>query len=163
MSPCGFCATTSPASIRTEQGERTIQRRELRETHVVTSFLEEGGRILILRRSNKVGSYQGRWGGVSGYLDEGNSPRQQALQEIREETGLGEADVEQVAEGDVLHIEDEALGTEWLVHPFRFKIGARDKIKIDWEHIELAWIDPKELESHQTVPRLAETWMKVSG
>lgn len=37
---------------------------------VVTVFLRRGGRILILKRSRKVGSYQGRWAGISGFIEE---------------------------------------------------------------------------------------------
>ncbi|MCL0057688.1 hypothetical protein M1N05_01270 [Dehalococcoidales bacterium] len=39
------------------------------EKKVVTCFLESDGEILILRRSAQVSSYQGRWAGVSGYIE----------------------------------------------------------------------------------------------
>jgi len=41
----------------------------LRERNVVTCFLKSGSEILILRRSEQVGTYQGKWAGVSGYID----------------------------------------------------------------------------------------------
>ena len=41
----------------------------LQEKRVVTCFLESEGEILILYRSEQVGSYQGRWAGVSGYVE----------------------------------------------------------------------------------------------
>jgi len=44
----------------------------MEEKHVVTSFLEYDNKILILRRSQAVGTYQGKWAGVSGYIEEGN-------------------------------------------------------------------------------------------
>ncbi|MFH1486922.1 MAG: NUDIX pyrophosphatase [Chloroflexota bacterium] len=134
----------------------------MKERHVVTCFLEHEGRILILKRSGRVGTYQGRWGGVAGYIEAGNSPQQQALQEIREEAGLGEEDVELVKEGETLEAVDEALGRKWVVHPFRFRVEYPEKIKTDWEHIDLAWIDPEELVRFETVPRLPETWAKVA-
>ncbi|MCI4348338.1 MAG: NUDIX domain-containing protein, partial [Thermoplasmata archaeon] len=71
--------------------EGTTSRVELldvEEIPVVTSFLEApDGRILLLRRSSRVGTFQGRWAGVSGFL-EAETPEAQAYTEIREETGL---------------------------------------------------------------------------
>ena len=77
------------------------------EKRVVTCFLESEGEILILRRSERVGSYQGRWAGVSGYIE--TTADEQAITEIAEETGLAEADVELVTMSEPLIIEDEAL------------------------------------------------------
>ena len=39
-----------------------------KEIHAVTSFLESEGMILILLRSERVSTYQGIWGGVSGAI-----------------------------------------------------------------------------------------------
>ena len=58
------------------------------ERHVVTCFLEHDGQIMILRRSERVGTYRGKWAGVSGYIEEGSTPSQQAWIEIKEEAGL---------------------------------------------------------------------------
>ncbi|GAI08379.1 unnamed protein product, partial [marine sediment metagenome] len=44
------------------------------------------GEILLLRRSERVGSYRGRWAGVSGYIEK--TPDEQAMVEIEEETSL---------------------------------------------------------------------------
>src|SRR5258707_3943038 len=64
----------------------------LRKTHVVTSFLLRTDtaqpRILIVRRSQRVGSYNERWAGISGFVETGVTPDEQAFTEIREETGL---------------------------------------------------------------------------
>ncbi|MFC4358352.1 translation initiation factor 2 [Halobium salinum] len=42
-------------------------------THVVTAFLRHRGEVLLVQRSDAIGTYQGKWGGVSGYV-EGGSP-----------------------------------------------------------------------------------------
>ncbi|MCJ7769713.1 MAG: hypothetical protein MUO92_04485 [Dehalococcoidales bacterium] len=42
--------------------------KELPEKHVVTCFLGCDGRILILRRSQAVGIFKGKWAGISGYV-----------------------------------------------------------------------------------------------
>ena len=131
----------------------------LQEKQVVTCFLESEGEILLLRRSQQVGTYQGRWAGVSGYLE--TTPDKQALTEIAEETGLGEEDIKPVRKGDPLTVEDEELGTRWIVHPFLFHIRDRSKIRIDWEHKELKWITPGDISSYNTVPMLKEALDRV--
>jgi len=131
----------------------------LEEKQVVTCFLESEGEILLLRRSEQVGSYRGRWAGVSGYIEK--TPDKQALTEIAEETGLDTEDIELIKKGETLTIEDEELKTRWLVHPFLFRIKDRDKVRIDWEHKELKWIDPKTIGTYPTVPMLKEALDRV--
>ena len=131
----------------------------LQEKRVVTCFLESDGEILILRRSERVGSYRGRRAGVSGYIE--TTADEQALTEIAEETGLSQEDLELIKVGKALSIEDEKLGVKWVVHPYLFYIKDRGKIKIDWEHKEARWIKPEEIGNYQTVPKLKETIARV--
>ncbi len=131
----------------------------LQEKHGVTCFLESDGEVMILRRSEQVGTYQGRWAGVSGYIEK--SADEQALVEIREETGLAEEDLTLIKKGESLVAKDEALGVKWVVHPYLFAIKERGKIKIDWEHKEARWITPEEIGNYSTVPMLKETLERV--
>ena len=126
---------------------------------MVTCFLESNGEILVPRRSERVGTYQGRWAGVSGYIEK--TPDEQALTEIREETSLGPDDVKLIKKGEPLPVEDEKLGVRWLVHPYLFQIKDRCKVRIDWEHKESKWIDPGDIDSYQTVPMLKEALARV--
>ncbi len=131
----------------------------LQQRRVVTCFLESDGEILILRRSDQVGSYQGRWAGVSGYIE--TTADEQALIEITEETSLSREDFELTKRGEPLVIEDERLGVEWVVHPYLFHIEDRDKIRIDWEHKEIRWIRPQDTGNYETVPKLKEALARV--
>ena len=131
----------------------------LQEKRVVTCFLESENKILILCRSEQVGSYQGRWAGVSGYVE--TTADEQALVEIEEETSLCREDLKLTKKGRPLLIEDERLSVKWMVHPYLFHIKDRGKIKIDWEHKETRWIDPKDIGNYQTVPMLKETLARV--
>jgi ADP-ribose pyrophosphatase YjhB (NUDIX family) len=131
----------------------------LQEKQVVTCFLESENEILILRRSGQVGSYQGKWAGVSGYIE--TSADEQALIEIEEETSLSREDVELIKRGRPLPIEDKRLGVRWVVHPYLFHIKDRDKVKIDWEHKEARWIKREEIGNFDTVPKLKETLARV--
>ena len=131
----------------------------LPEKRVVTCFLESENEILILRRSGQVGSYQGRWAGVSGYIE--TTADEQALTEIAEETSLSQEDIELTRRGEPLTIEDKKLRVKWIVHPYLFHIKDRNKIKIDWEHKETRWIAPKDIAKFETVPKLEETLARV--
>lgn len=55
---------------------------------VTCILLNDKGEILILKRSDKVGTYRGVWSGVSGYVEEGEVPYETAVKEIGEETGF---------------------------------------------------------------------------
>lgn len=122
--------------------------------HVVTAFLRHQGRVLVLQRSGRVGSYRGRWAAVSGYLEEPTALAQ-ALREIDEETGLAAADLSLVAEGAPFAVDDPALERRWVVHPFLFDIASLPSIRLDWEHSAYRWVLPVGLAELQTVPSLA--------
>lgn len=132
----------------------------LEEKHVVTCFLEHGGKILILRRSSKVGTYQRSWAGVSGYME--TTDVRQAFTEISEETELYKNDLKLVRKGEPLEVIDRSLNRKWIVHPFLFHVKAPEKIKIDWEHTEVKWIKPRELAKYKTVPGLDKALARVT-
>jgi hypothetical protein len=48
----------------------------------------------------------------------------------------------------------------FAVHPFRFRVR-HDRIKIDWEHTEFAWVSPDALRHRPTVPKLDKVWAEV--
>ena len=114
----------------------------------------------MLKRSDRVRTHRGKWAGVSGSVD-ADSPLEQALVEIREETGLEGDAIRLLREGEPLDIPDSETGTIWRVHPFVFQIEDPLAIRLDWEHTESRWIDPGELDDLDTVPRLRETWDRV--
>jgi len=109
-----------------------------------------------------VGTYRGKWAGVSGYIEEGISPLDQAWIEMKEEAGLDTDDVELVREGRPLEVVDAELDRKWIVHPFRFRVLRPEKIMIDWEHTEAKWVAPEDIGRHETVPKLLEAWQRVA-
>ena len=136
--------------------------RRMDERRVVTAFLTLGERILLLRRSDRVGTYKGRWAGVSGSVEARLTPIEQAMQEIEEETGLSNADAIPILAGQSLDFVDDALNRRWVVHPFRFRVSDEAEIRLDWEHSEARWIEPAQLERMSTVPRLVDGWRRVA-
>ena len=134
----------------------------LRPTHVVTCFLTRSDtpepRILIVQRSQRVGSYHGHWAGVSGFVEPGVSPDEQAFTEIREETSLQGNQVELLRRGAVVEHVDAALGRHFYIHPFLFAVRTPDAIQTDWEAVTMRWIASAELKDYETVPKLLEVY-----
>ena len=138
----------------------------LRPTHVVTCILlrtdQQEKRMLLVRRSQKVGSYHGRWAGVSGFIEPDVTPDEQAYTEIREETSLQHDQVRMLRRGAVVEYSDAELGRHFYIHPFLFEVLTPERIKIDWEATEMRWIIPSELPSFETVPKLQEVYQAAS-
>ena len=86
--------------------------------HVVTAFLlrTDRGRdeILLVRRSERVRTYRGAWAAISGYLEPGVTPLDQAYTELSEEASLPRDAVELLRVGAPLPVRDEAQGRELL-------------------------------------------------
>lgn len=135
------------------------------ETHVVTCFLlrREGGedRLLLVRRSDRVGTYRGAWAGISGFVESGVTPLEQAYTELREEASLVPEDVQLLRAGTPLAVLDESIGRAWVVHPFLFWLEDAERVRTDWEAVAHQWIAPAAVASLQTVPKLVEALAAV--
>ena len=133
------------------------------ERHVVTCFLidrhSDGDRLLLARRGDRVSSYRGRWAAISGTIE--TTADEQALTEIREETGLGPEQVRRLVRGQPLVVEDTALDRRWVVHPYLFAVKEPAAVRLNWEHTEFRWVAPTELATYATVPQLAEALARV--
>jgi len=132
----------------------------LRVRRVVTSFLQSGEQVLLLKRSDRVGTHRGLWASVSGYVEGQEEPLERARLEIHEEVGLSDAQIEFVRAGETLRALDEMTETVWVISPFLFKVN-ESTIRLDWEHTEHRWIRPEQLVEYETVPKLRETFERV--
>jgi len=128
-----------------------IELPDVQATPVVSAVLRNRGRILIVRRSEAVGSLRGRWSAISGYLEGRENPKARALREVREETGLRGAKFRTV--GRSVLARDKAR--VYVVHPFLFDVSTR-RVRLDWENVEYRWVRPQELDRFNTVPRLKD-------
>jgi ADP-ribose pyrophosphatase YjhB (NUDIX family) len=136
----------------------------MQHADVVTNFVlrrasSGGDELLLVRRSDRVGTYQGRWAGVSGFAD--SPPDEQAYVELWEETHLARGDVTLLRKGEPLTFVDEALGRQWTVHPYLFRVSDPAKLQTDWEATEARWIAPPDLDQYETVPMLKEAFQRV--
>ncbi|MEM2759978.1 MAG: NUDIX pyrophosphatase [Nitrososphaerales archaeon] len=132
----------------------------MKQIRVVTSFLMNDDKILILRRSDKVRTMQNRWAGISGYIEGDENVLERAYREISEETGLNTNAIELVKAGEPLKIADKELDILWIVYPHLFRTSRTD-IKLNWEHDQYCWIKSDEIVNYETVPMLKETLARV--
>jgi 8-oxo-dGTP pyrophosphatase MutT (NUDIX family) len=134
-------------------------------TEVVTCFLlrkaPEGDLVLLVRRSQRVRTYQGAWAGISGYLEPGVTPLEQAYTELSEEAGLERTDMDLLRTGAPLTFHDAQVGQSWTVHPFLFALLSTDRVRTDWEATEHRWVRPADVRTYTTVPMLVEALNSV--
>jgi len=125
--------------------------------HVVTRLLRHDAEILLTRRSDAVGTYQGRWAGVSGYVEgDPADALDDARREIREE--IGRTDARLVRRGPPLDVVDG--DREWTVHPFLFSLSDR-AIDPNEELAATEWAPPTAMLRRETVPGLWIAYRRV--
>lgn len=101
------------------------------------------GRVGLFRRSVHVDHDRGLWHCVTGYVEAGVSPLQQAFVELHEETGLSVIDIDSFVEGDIVELTD-AHGEVWTVHTYR-ATTTRRRLVLNEEHDAHKWVKPRDV------------------
>ena len=126
----------------------------MRSTKIVTSFLTDNDKFLILKRSQKVKTMKGLWAGVSGIIEKNEEPLERAKIEIFEELGIPENRISLLKSADQIKVESpQYKNHEWEIFPFLFE-AKEPKIKLNWENSEYQWINADEISNFETVPNL---------
>ncbi|MEQ1918901.1 MAG: 8-oxo-dGTP diphosphatase [Elusimicrobiota bacterium] len=98
-------------------------------------YVRSGGRTLMMHRNKKEGDvHRGKWNGLGGKLDAGESPEECVIRELREESGL--TIIEPRLRG-VLTFPAFKNGEDWLVFVYtatRFEgsLGACAEGDLEW-------------------------------
>jgi 8-oxo-dGTP diphosphatase len=99
-------------------------------------YVRSGGKTLMLHRNKKEGDvHRGKWNGLGGKFDPGESPEECVLREVREESGLSLLDPR--LRGTLMFPAFKP-GEDWLVFVFtasRFEGALRDCAEGDLEWI----------------------------
>lgn len=133
----------------------------MRSTRIVTSFVTNEQKILLLKRSEKVKSMRGLWGGVSGIIEEGEEPLTRAKIEIFEETGIRSESIRLLKAGSQMTVSSPQYPDhQWVIFPFLFGIGER-RVSLNWENSSYAWIGKEEIAKYDTVPSLSEVLLNL--
>jgi len=126
----------------------------MHSTKIVTSFIRNNDKLLILKRSEKVKSMKGLWAGISGIIENNEIPLQRAKIEIFEEVGITEEKIKLIKSAKEMRINaPQYKNHEWEVFPFLFESEKPD-VSLNWENSEFRWIEVQELKNYNTVPSL---------
>jgi len=126
----------------------------MHKTKIVTTFLTNSDKILLLKRSQKVKTMKNLWAGISGLIEGNEAPLSRAKIEIFEEVGIEDTNIKLIKEGGSIVIESpQYINHQWEVFPFLFSCKNRE-IKLNWENSDSKWIEIDEINNFSTVPSL---------
>jgi|TARA_B100001540_G_scaffold208693_1_gene183864 8-oxo-dGTP pyrophosphatase MutT (NUDIX family) len=126
----------------------------MHRTKIVTSFLKNSEKILLLKRSEKVKTMKSLWAGISGIIEGDEEPLARAEIEVFEEVGIEKSNISLLKQGEIILIESPQYANhQWEVYPFLFSTKNRE-IKLNWENSDSQWINLDELKNFSTVPSL---------
>ena len=128
---------------------------------VITVFIKYEDKILLLKRSDKVRVYQGKWNTIAGYLDEIKPVREKIVEEIKEEIGISEDNISSIYIGEPYEFTDIEVNKTWIVCPVSVELRNEPNIKLDWEHTEYKWIKPEKLKKFDVVCNLDKSLENV--
>lgn len=140
-----------------------INYREAKKAPVITCFIKFNDKILLLKRSDKVATYKGKWNAVAGYIDENKPLSEKIMEELKEEIGIEKDNIKDIIFGKPFNLHDDKIDTTWIVHPSLAELNSLPKIKLDFEHIDLVWINPSEMGNYDTVPNLDKSWDNLAS
>ncbi len=133
----------------------------MRATKIVTSFIKDEQKILILKRSDKVKTMRGLWAGVSGIIEKNETPLTRAKIEIFEETGISEDKIKLIKSAEKLRVNSPQYENhEWEIFPFLFE-AKNPEVKLNWENSEYLWIRVDELKNYNSVPSLEKVLLNL--
>jgi 8-oxo-dGTP pyrophosphatase MutT (NUDIX family) len=126
---------------------KALERLDLIEGDVALAVLENEGEYLIVERSEENTS-SGKWGFVSGKMENDENPEETAKRELWEETRL---EAEPLETGE-FYIGKGELGY-WRLFPVLMETGSRE-VELNWELSDYRWISLEEINEQETIGRL---------
>ena len=100
------------------------------------------GRVLFLLRPDFVSWMPGKWALPGGHIEEGETPIDAAVREVKEETAL-----------DISEPVEFHMSANGEVAYFTTR-GYTGEVVIDFEHDDFAWVYPEDLTNYDRVPKL---------
>lgn len=122
-----------------------------KDSAVINIFVFYNKKLLLLKRSTRVGNYRGRWNVVAGYLDELKPLEEKALEELKEETGISEDQINKITPLPCFKIDDKEIDKIFHCFPVLVELKNKPEVKLDWEHTEYRWIEPKKIKKFEIV------------
>ena len=141
---------------------------------VINAFVQHKGKLLLLKRSQEVGTHRGMWNCVGGYIKSDlqsngelkvkESPVKRARHEIEEELGIKKEDLKLIDQAEPVDWVDDTSDKTWRIHYFLFE-SKTNKVKLDWEHTEFRWVKPNQIKKYKNIiglePNLKRLMKKI--
>lgn len=121
-----------------------IRNNTFKSAHVV---ILKGDKILIVRRSQTDEWMPGHYGLPGGKLDAGETPTEALSRECKEEVNLN------ISPSSFIFLPKVSNNKE---HAFFYTTKFSGEPKLDFEHDDFQWINPKNLSNYKVVPDLPE-------
>ncbi len=138
-------------SIDGTSGELSIS--NVTEKKVATVYLVHDGKLLLLKRSESSTSYPGQYSGISGYIEEGETPEETARREMIEECGIYEASLKHL--GREIYVRSDGILYE--ITPMIMETKSNE-VKLNEENSNYVWVDSEKLQTYATVPKFKQTF-----
>lgn len=121
-----------------------IKDNNFKSAHVV---ILKGDKILILRRSSTDEWMPGHYALPGGKLDPGETPTEALSRECKEEVDLN------ILPNNFIFLPKVSNNKE---HAFFYTTKFSGEPKLDFEHDDFQWVNPKNLSNYKVVPDLLE-------
>ena len=128
-----------------------------RKAAVLTIYVLYNDKILLLKRSDRVHTYKGKWNTIAGYLDELSPIEKKIHEELTEELQITKDQIQEIKIQEYYAFHDPAIACTWIIYPVLVTLNEKPAIVLDWEHTEYQWIDPRDIENFDTVPNASES------
>lgn len=128
---------------------------------VIIIFVKVGEEFLLLRRSEKVSNYQGKWSASAGFLDDEKHIQEKVMDELIAELGITKEQLQglitEIKIREYYEFKDDNSGKTWLKTPVLVELREKPEIRLDWEHDDYCWVRCEELVNYDTVIDLEHT------
>jgi 8-oxo-dGTP diphosphatase len=121
-----------------------LENKKFISAHVV---IFNNGSVLIVRRSPADEWMPGHYGLPGGKLDGNETPKQAVERECKEEVGLT------VSQENLVFLPKVSADKE---HCFYYTTKFDGEPRLDFEHDDFQWVNPKDLSNFKTVPDLID-------
>lgn len=128
---------------------------------VLNVFILFHGKLLLVKRGDKVGWLKDRWHIVAGFLDEEKTLAEKALEEMHEELGITGASVQEIRALD--SYKDPLGAKEWIIYPVIITLAESPSITLDWENVAYEWVDPADVGKYEVIPNVMRIAKLISG
>lgn len=127
----------------------------------VSTCVREGGRVLLVKRGRAPNP--GRWAFPGGRVEAGETLREAARREVREEAGIESAIGEQIGLVEVIDRDDSgALTAHFVVIVFAGRYVSGDVVAGD-DAAEARWVRPEDYPSLDIIRDAARILAKLAG